>query len=602
MKRKRLIKRILIIAAMVFLVSAACYTVFVAPLLEEEQWVYKEQTVERGILKAGVTESGSLEYGVTSVVYDLDLDVSDDDEEEDDEEDDSDETLQKYLKIEDVYVRSGQRISAGDLLCKFTEDSISDVRMLLENAAAESRADYAEAQSEYDLSALEAKTNADVLKLDEQYASSIYEKSSQSAVNEIAMLQVEINRRTANIDLLQKKLDEAAEEYEEAKEDFSETEKPSFEDNNTVNFMTLQKNYLALQTQYEDAENAWKEAGRALEDNARELASAQVKLADALAKSTISALEVDEAYREDIINGENAGVTYDAELESLRETLEEAEEEKEKREEQLSEFEAFVGEEGCLYADSEGIVTEVLYEAGDRLQAAGTMISYAMPDDMTISVDVTQEDIVDLKVGDKVDITFAAYEGASYEGSISSINTTATSRESNTVSYTVVIAVEGDTALLYSGMTADVIFVTEQKEDVVYISKKALTEDNGKYYVYYKTPAGEMEQREVEIGMDNGINVEILSGLEEGDTIYLASRVNSEDAVMSSEKDMESSDTEDGSGESEFGMPGGGSGVDGMPGGDFEGGGMAPEGMPSGGGMPEGGVPSGEMPPGGGTP
>lgn len=596
MRKKKLIKLILIIAAALLLAGAACYTVFIAPLMEKEEWVYKEQTVERGVLKDGVTESGSLEYGITSVLYDLDLDVDDDGEE--DEEDDSDGTEQKYLKLEEVYVKTGQRISEGDILCKFTQDSISDVRMLLKNAAAGASADCAEARAEYNLSVLEAKTDMEILKLNEQYASQIHETSFQSVVNEIGMIQVEINKRTANISLLQEKLEEAAEDYEEAAEDFSGAKKPSpEEEKNTENYRILQTGYLNLQTRYENAKKAMEEAEQALEDNNKEMESLQRELADALEKTAISVLETDETYQESIINGDIAETSYHARLESLKETLQEAEDKKDKIEEQLSDFEAFVGEDGCLYADGAGIVTEVNFEAGDRLKETGTLISYAAPDDMTISVDVTQEDIVDLKVGDKVDITFTAYEDTSYEGSIYSIDTTATSRESNTVSYTVVIAVEGDTTLLYSGMTADIIFVTEQKEDVLYISRKAIIDKNGKHYVYHKTPAGEMELKEVETGMDNGINVEILSGLEEGDTIYLASRVNSENAVMSTKQGAE--DGAPGSG-----LPEGDSGMESLPGGDFEGGGMPSfdGGMPQG----DGGMPSferGEMPQvGGGMP
>ena len=49
--------------------------------------------MERGTLKVGVTESGSLEYNTKSIDYDLDLDVSDDDEDDSDEDDDD--TVQK---------------------------------------------------------------------------------------------------------------------------------------------------------------------------------------------------------------------------------------------------------------------------------------------------------------------------------------------------------------------------------------------------------------------------------------------------------------------------------------------------------------------------
>ena len=67
-KKRRLL---LIGTAFLLLLLAACYTVFIAPLLEKEQWVYKESAVERGTLTVGVSESGSLDYGVTSVLYDL---------------------------------------------------------------------------------------------------------------------------------------------------------------------------------------------------------------------------------------------------------------------------------------------------------------------------------------------------------------------------------------------------------------------------------------------------------------------------------------------------------------------------------------------------
>lgn len=310
MKKRKKLKWIVLIIAGILLTAAACYTVFVAPLMEKEQWVYKEQTVERGTLKAGVTESGSLEYGVTSVVYDLDLDVSTDEEEED-EEDESDETVQKYLKIEEVYVKTGERLSEGDILYRFTQDSISDVRMLLENAAAKAQAAYTEAQAGYNLSALEAETDAAILKLHEQYASSIHETSSLSVVHESALLQVEIEKRTANIILLQKKLEEATKDYNEAAKDYLDAQKPVLEEeSNTVNFMIMQKSYLNLQTRYENAKKALQEAEQALEDNDRKIAAYQEKLEDVAAKSRISALETDETYQESMINGENARVTY----------------------------------------------------------------------------------------------------------------------------------------------------------------------------------------------------------------------------------------------------------------------------------------------------
>ena len=479
-------KLILAGIALLMLILAACYTVFIAPLLQKEQWIYKEETVERGTLKVGVTESGSLEYNTKSVDYDLDLDVSDDDEDDSDEDDDD--AVQKYLKIEEIYAASGQRVTEGEELLKFTEDSVEAVRALLQNAVVEAQADYAEAESTYELSLLEAQTDYDTQKISASYAASIRNTSGTSVTNNVASLQVQLEQKQANTASLQEKLTQAQEDYQDALETYE------------------------------------------------------------AAKQTIDKLDTEETYQEAVITGQNAQTTYNAIVEDLKETLQEAEETKEKREEQLQAFEAFIGSDGILYAAEDGVITEVSYEAGDRLTTTGALFSYATSDGMRISVDVTQEDIVDLQVGDAVDITFTAYPEDSYTGSILSINTTATSDYSNTVSYTVEISVEGALEKLYGGMTADVIFVTEEKEDILYVSRKAIVEENGKTYVYRKTALGGKELAEVETGITNGVDIEILSGLEEGDTIYLASKVSSEAEVKSTQEDSGSSaDTTTGS-------------------------------------------------------
>ena len=47
-------------------------------------WFIKEETVQRGDLTVGVTESGSLSFGITSQLYDLELQTEEEKEEEGD--------------------------------------------------------------------------------------------------------------------------------------------------------------------------------------------------------------------------------------------------------------------------------------------------------------------------------------------------------------------------------------------------------------------------------------------------------------------------------------------------------------------------------------
>ena len=544
MKKKT--KLIMIAAGAAALVMAAGYTVFIAPRLEQDTWVYKEDTVQRGTLTVGVTESGSLEYGITSVLYDLDLTVtaSDDD---DDDDDDSEETIQKYLKIETMNVVSGQRVQAGDALVTFTQDSVADVRKLLNSALIDARSDYNEAKAEYELSALEAGTDYEILKIQEKYAATIYKAADSSISDSIASMEIELtkcNNQTAD---LQEAVTEAQEDYAEALETY-EAAKETMSltgTGNVPNYLVIQTEYQNAQTQYQNAQRALEQAQKKVKENEEQIASLTSQIAAARAKYEIDKLDTLQSYRESVLNGENAQIAYNAQLESLKEDLAEAEEEKAQIEEQLEAFEAFVGEDGILYADEEGIITQVQYEDGDTLEQNGIILAYATPDDMTITVDMTQEDVVALTVGDTVEIAFTAYPDDIYEGTILSIDTTATSRNSSTISYQVVIGVGGDTTALYGGMTADITFVTEEKEDVCYVSRKAIVEQDGKTYVYVKEGLSGRELKQVETGISNGIYIEIVSGLEEGDTIYIASKVSSEAEIEAQNEEASSSDGAD---------------------------------------------------------
>ena len=105
--KKKHKKIIIVIAGLLVIVFAACYTVFIAPNLEKEELVYKEIQVEKGELAIGVTESGMLEYIPTSQKYDLDLG----DTQNDDEDDEEEEEIHRYLEVESVQVAVGERVS-----------------------------------------------------------------------------------------------------------------------------------------------------------------------------------------------------------------------------------------------------------------------------------------------------------------------------------------------------------------------------------------------------------------------------------------------------------------------------------------------------------
>ena len=77
---------------------------------------------------------------------------------------------------------------------------------MLKNVVASALADYAEAESIYELSLLEAQTDYDTQKISASYASSIRNTSSSSVANNVTSLQVQLEQKQANAASLQEKL------------------------------------------------------------------------------------------------------------------------------------------------------------------------------------------------------------------------------------------------------------------------------------------------------------------------------------------------------------------------------------------------------------
>lgn len=70
------------------------------------------------------------------------------------------------------------------------------------------------------------------------------------------------------------------------------------------------------------------------------------------------------------------------------------------------------------------------------------------------------------------------------------------------------------------GDAGKIKLIYEEKENVLMIPENALQSAGGIYYAY-KDVNGSHERVEVEIGISDGMNVEIVKGLEEGDVVYV---------------------------------------------------------------------------------
>ena len=248
------------------------------------------------------------------------------------------------------------------------------------------------------------------------------------------------------------------------------------------------------------------------------------KLVAAKNNYTTKSIEAEKTLKEAELSAKNASSQYSVDVSGADNDITDAKDTLSDAEEALEEFEAAIGDDGTIYAEYTGIITDLSYEAGDTISSGATVATFSNTDAVTITVSVSEEDITNIAVGDVVEIELSAYEDQTFAGEVESIDTSSSSG-SSTVSYNVTAAFTGDITGIYTDMTGNVTFISRQVTDVLYVSNKAVQSDGTTSYVKVKDADGTIRMVDVKTGFSDGVNVEITSGLTEGETVLIESQV-----------------------------------------------------------------------------
>lgn len=188
------------------------------------------------------------------------------------------------------------------------------------------------------------------------------------------------------------------------------------------------------------------------------------KCAQAKREAALRQPELEKQYEEAVLEGKYANTTYEATLARLQSAVDEAEEKLLALEEEQSALLEL--EDGIICADRAGTVASVTYGAKDVLYEDAALVSYYDTDTILISLEVSQENIGELAVGDTVEVMIAGNRNGTCEGEISSIATEKTGGQSlSNVTYTVLIAVDNTDGSLSAGASATVWFDSGKEEE-----------------------------------------------------------------------------------------------------------------------------------------
>ena len=187
-----------------------------------------------------------------------------------------------------------------------------------------------------------------------------------------------------------------------------------------------------------------------------------------------------------------------------------------------------------ITAPLDGTVVSVPVKEGQTINAAmntPTIVQVANLDNMEIVIEISEGDIGNIKPGVKVTYSILADLNKIYETTLQSIDpglTLLTNGEytevvdsSEAIYYYGRLIVPNEDGILRIGMTTQNVIYVESAENVLTVPVVAVKEAGDKEYVEVLTKKG-VERREVTTGVSDGLNVEVKSGISEGEKVILA--------------------------------------------------------------------------------
>ena len=159
-------------------------------------------------------------------------------------------------------------------------------------------------------------------------------------------------------------------------------------------------------------------------------------------------------------------------------------------------------------------------QEGDQVRAGVPFMTVVDPSDMDVRVDVNQEDLVRLKVGQQAVVHLDAYPGLALPSTLEELTPLGhTGDFSDKVrTFVAIFAIHGTSAKMMPDLSAAVDVTLSRVQNAVVVPNQSIADEGGKKYVWLKSGM-EYEKHEVTTGPSNDLQTVISAGLAPGDVI-----------------------------------------------------------------------------------
>src|SRR3989339_669565 len=177
-------------------------------------------------------------------------------------------------------------------------------------------------------------------------------------------------------------------------------------------------------------------------------------------------------------------------------------------------------ENSIIKAPIDGQITKLDFEIGEQVMSGTNVVSILGGNNFEIEVLISEADIAKVNKGDKSIITLDSFgDDIEFIGFVEFIEPAET-KVQDVIYYKVIVVFDSGEYEIKSGMTANVVVTTQEKNDVLVVPSRAVIDKNGDGKVVRVLKNNEIQEKQVTIGLrgDEGV-IEILSGLNEGEEV-----------------------------------------------------------------------------------
>jgi len=169
-------------------------------------------------------------------------------------------------------------------------------------------------------------------------------------------------------------------------------------------------------------------------------------------------------------------------------------------------------EKMSIRAPLDGVVTQILAYRGDLI-GSGQEVARIISLDRIVEVKVSEENFAGIDIGQIARVKFLGYSDQTFDATVSKTLPVA---DPLTQRYTVHLAVDIETKKLFPGLTGEATITLDERDKALIIPGSAIIGDR-----VFVVEDGVVGMREIEKGYGSLTNVEILSGLKEGDQVIV---------------------------------------------------------------------------------